>query len=162
MLQSGLKAHNFIARQIFKASGHFRFARIRKMTQVSIMTIIYRTRKLVKPGDLNPRNTLFGGRLLEWIDEECAVYAACQIDSQNLVTKYMSALNFRAPAFKGDVVEIGVTTKSVGYSSITVECHVRVKHTKEEIISVDEIVFVNVDDKGRPLKHGKHTKQDSD
>jgi len=51
----------------------------------------YRTRKVVKPGDLNSRNTLFGGRLLEWINEECGVYAACQMETQTLVTKSMSA-----------------------------------------------------------------------
>ena len=122
------------------------------------MTVLYRTRKVVKPGDLNSRNTLFGGRLLEWIDEECGVYAACQMDTKFLVTKSMSALNFLAPAVQGDVVEIGVGTVSVGHSTITVECHVRVKHTEQEIVSIDEIVFVNVDDTGRPVRHGKYGK----
>ncbi len=28
------------------------------------------SRKLIKPGDLNANNTLFGGQLLKWIDEE--------------------------------------------------------------------------------------------
>jgi len=117
----------------------------------------FRTRKVVKPGDLNSRNTLFGGRLLEWIDEECGVYAACQMETQTLVTKSMSALNFLAPAVQGDVVEIGVETVNVGRSTITVECHVRIKHTKQEIVSIDEIVFVNVDDNGRPVRHGKYS-----
>jgi len=120
------------------------------------MKLKYRTRKVVKPGDLNSRNTLFGGRLLEWIDEECGVYAACQMKTQTLVTKSMSALNFVAPSVQGDVVEIGVKTVSVGHSTITVCCHVRIKQTKQEIVSIDEIVFVNVDDKGRPLRHGKY------
>ena len=30
----------------------------------------YNTRKWIKPEDLNPNHTLFGGRLLQWIDEE--------------------------------------------------------------------------------------------
>ncbi len=119
------------------------------------MALTYRTRKVVKPGDLNSRNTLFGGRLLEWIDEECGVYAACQMETQTLVTKSMSALNFLAPALQGDVVEIGVETVAVGHSTITVECHVRIKRTKQEIVSIDEIVFVNVDDNGRPVRHRK-------
>jgi len=120
------------------------------------MPLTFRTRKVVKPGDLNSRNTLFGGRLLEWIDEECGVYAACQMETQTLVTKSMSALNFLAPAVQGDVVEIGVDTVDVGRSTITVECHVRIKRTQQEIVSIDEIVFVNVDDNGRPTRHGKH------
>jgi acyl-CoA hydrolase len=38
----------------------------------------YRTRKIVKYEDLNPRGTLFGGQLLKWIDEESAIYAICR------------------------------------------------------------------------------------
>ncbi len=30
----------------------------------------FRTRKLIKPEDLNARGTLFGGQMLKWIDEE--------------------------------------------------------------------------------------------
>ena len=32
------------------------------------------TRHWVKPQDLNPNGTLFGGRILEWIDEEIGMY----------------------------------------------------------------------------------------
>jgi len=53
----------------------------------------YRTRKLVKPEDLNPRKTLFGGRVLQWIDEEAAIFAICQLGSSNIVTKAMSEIN---------------------------------------------------------------------
>ncbi|WP_170144929.1 acyl-CoA thioesterase [Litorimonas taeanensis] len=118
--------------------------------------MIFRTRKVVKPGDLNSRNTLFGGRLLEWIDEECGVYAACQMNTETLVTKSMTAINFLAPARQGDVVEIGVETVAVGHCTISVSCHVRTKKNQQEIISIDEIVFVNVDDEGRPIRHGKY------
>ena len=120
------------------------------------MSLQYRTRKVVKPADLNSRNTLFGGRLLEWIDEECGVYAACQMGTQTLVTKSMSATNFLAPAVQGDVVEIGVETVGVSHTTITVECHVRIKQTHQEIVSIDQIVFVNVDDDGRPVRHGRY------
>lgn len=118
------------------------------------MSLKYRTRKVVKPGDLNSRNTLFGGRLLEWIDEECGVYAACQMSTRTLVTKYMSELNFLTAAYQGDVVEIGVDTVDVTRTTIAVTCHVRNKETKEEIVSIDKIVFVNVDENGRPMRHG--------
>ena len=37
--------------------------------------ISFRTRKWVKPEDLNANGTLFGGSLLRWIDEEAAIYA---------------------------------------------------------------------------------------
>ena len=36
----------------------------------------FRTRKLIKPEDLNAGGTLFGGQLLKWIYEEAAFYFA--------------------------------------------------------------------------------------
>ncbi len=36
------------------------------------------TRKLVQPQDLNVRGTLFGGRLLAWVDEEAAIFAGVE------------------------------------------------------------------------------------
>ncbi len=115
----------------------------------------YRTRKLVKPGDLNPRNTLFGGRLMEWVDEEAAIYATCQLDTQNIVTKYIGEVDFKSPARQGDIVEIGVETVHVGQTSITVRCVVRNKTTKLPICQIDKIVFVHVDEHGRAAAHSK-------
>ena len=115
--------------------------------------MIFRTRKLVKPEDLNGRDTLFGGRLLAWIDEECAIYCACQMRTHNVVTKYISEMNFVAPAYKGDVIEIGVETVQAGRTSLTLCCEVRDKETQRKIISVDRLVFVAVDREGRPTPY---------
>ena len=68
----------------------------------------YNTRKWVKPEDLNPNNSLFGGRLLEWIDEEAALYAIMQLENPRVVTKSMSEIDFVSSAKKGDIVEIGI------------------------------------------------------
>lgn len=114
----------------------------------------YRTRKLVKPEDLNPRQMLFGGRLLSWIDEECSIYAACQLQTSSIVTKYMSEINFLRPARCGEVIEFGVETADVGTTSITVRCEVRQKTSKETIITVERVVFVNLDAEGKPAVHG--------
>lgn len=115
--------------------------------------LIFRSRKLVKPEDLNSRNVLFGGRLMAWIDEECAIYSACQMGTPMVVTKYISELNFQAPAYQGDVVEIGVGTVKVGRSSLTVRCEVRSKMTGRVIVSVDRIVFVAISVDGKAMRH---------
>ena len=117
------------------------------------MTMVFRTRKLVKPEDLNGRDTLFGGRLLAWIDEECAIYCTCQMGTHDIVTKFISEMNFVAPAYKGDVIEIGVETILVGNTSITLRCEVRDKETRRRIVSVDRLVFVAVDRESRPTPH---------
>jgi len=111
------------------------------------------TRKLVKPEDLNANNTLFGGRLLEWVDEEAAIYAALETRHRKVVTKSISAINFIAPARQGDVVEIGVALKKVGKTSISLEVKVRDLTTQKAIVDIEEMVFVCVDEEGRPVKH---------
>jgi acyl-CoA thioesterase YciA len=116
----------------------------------------YRTRKLVKPEDLNPRKTLFGGRVLQWIDEEAAIFAICQLGSSNIVTKAMSEINFVSTAVVGDVIEFGMDLVCVGNTSITLTCDVRNKITKQSIIKIDKIVFVLLDENGRPTPHGKN------
>ncbi len=114
------------------------------------------SRRLVMPEDLNYANSLFGGRALEWIDEEAAIYAICQLETRSLVTKHIGEISFEAPALQGDVVEFGLVTKSVGRTSITVTCLVRNKATKKTICLADDIVFVHVDPNTRqPVPHGK-------
>ncbi|MFK7908180.1 MAG: acyl-CoA thioesterase [Chitinophagales bacterium] len=113
------------------------------------------TRKLIKPGDLNARNTLFGGALLRWIDEEAGIYAMTKLDSKNVVTKYMSEINFISSGRQGDVVEIGLDFKKIGRTSISFSCEVRNVFTKKTIITIDNIVFVRVDEEGIATPHGK-------
>lgn len=114
------------------------------------------SRRLVMPGDLNYAEALFGGRALQWIDEEAAIYAICQLDTNFLVTKHIGEISFEAPAHKGDVVEFGLATKKVGRTSITVTCLVRNKATKKTICLADDIVFVCIDPDSRlPTPHGK-------
>ena len=114
----------------------------------------YRTRKLVKPEDLNTRRTLFGGRVLQWIDEEAAIYAMCQLGSPSIVTKAMSEINFVSTAVLGDIIEFGMELVKVGTTSITLACDVRNKITKQSIIKIDKIVFVLLDENGNPKPHG--------
>ena len=116
--------------------------------------MIYRTRKLIKPGDLNPRGTLFGGQLLKWIDEEAAIFCMCQLFTKSIVTKMMSEVNFISSAKLGDIVEIGCELVQFGTTSITIACEVRNKDTKQTIIRIDKIVFVAVDANGKPTPHG--------
>lgn len=113
------------------------------------------TRKLIKPGDLNANNTLFGGQLLKWIDEEAGIYAMTKIDTTRVVTKFMSEINFVSSAKQADVIEIGLEFLSIGRTSITFRCEVRNLFSKKVIISIEKIVFVSVDGNLKSLPHGK-------
>ena len=110
--------------------------------------------KIVKPQDLNPGGTLFGGTLLGWIDEDAAIFVIGKLGSKRIVTKYMSEINFVNSAKNGDIVEIGFEVVKYGTTSITIRCLVRNKMTMQEIIRIDKLVFVHVDGNGRPYPHG--------
>ncbi len=115
----------------------------------------FHTRKWVKPEDLNPNGTLFGGRLLEWIDEEAALYTIVQLENRHIVTKFMSEINFINAPVQGDIIEMGIEATSFGRSSITLRCEVRNKLTRQDILTIDKIVMVNLGADGKPAPHGK-------
>ena len=93
----------------------------------------FHTRKWVKPEDLNPNLSLFGGRLLSWIDEEAVIYAIVQLENKHVVTKYISEINFISAPKQGDIVELGIEATHFGKTSITMRCEVRNKLTHEPI-----------------------------
>lgn len=115
----------------------------------------FHTRKWVKPEDLNANQTLFGGKLLAWIDEEAALYSIVQLENKKVVTKYMSEINFMNTAVQGDIIEIGIEVVKFGRTSLTLNCEVRNKMTRETIITVDNIIMVNLGADGKPKEHGK-------
>jgi acyl-CoA thioesterase YciA len=114
----------------------------------------YHSRRLVKPQDLNPRGTLFGGTLLAWLDEEAAIFTKCQLGTNLVVTKLISEINFLSPAFQGDVVTIGFEVVRLGTTSITLKCVAINQDTDKEIVTIDKFVFVSVDENGVPKPHG--------
>ena len=98
------------------------------------------TRKLIKPADLNARGTLFGGQLLKWIDGEAAIFAFCQANTQNLVTKAMSEIDFVSPVGEGDIIEFGCELIEFG------------NNYKCIMNRVNKVTFVNVDRWGNVKK----------
>lgn len=115
----------------------------------------FHTRKWVKPEDLNPNGTLFGGKLLAWIDEELALYSIIQLENTKIVTKHMSEINFRSSAKQGDIIEIGISVVNFGRTSLTLKCETRNMMTRETIITIDTTTMVSLGADGKPKPHGK-------
>jgi acyl-CoA thioesterase YciA len=115
----------------------------------------FHTRKWVKPEDLNPNGSLFGGKLLAWIDEELALYSIIQLENARIVTKHMSEINFRSSARQGDIIEIGIDVVKFGNTSLVLKCEARNMMTRETIITIDNTTMVNLGDDGKPKAHGK-------
>jgi len=111
-------------------------------------------RKLVKPEDLNAADSLFGGTLMAWMDEACALYAMCQMQTRRVVTLKISEVLFKTPAQQGDILEFVCQPVRFGRTSFTIACSVTTKvvvpgETSRHIATC-ETVFVAVDEKGRP------------
>lgn len=119
--------------------------------------INFHTRKWVRPEDLNANGTLFGGSLLRWIDEEATIYAILQMGNGRVVTKLMSEINFVSSAQQGDLIEMGLCATKFGKTSLTMRAEVRNMITRSSILTIERIVFVNLDANGRPAPHGYTT-----
>jgi acyl-CoA hydrolase len=67
----------------------------------------------------------------------------------------MSEINFVSSARQGDIIELGMTATHFGRTSITLRCEVRNKITRKSILTVEKMVFVNLDENGEPAPHGR-------
>lgn len=112
-------------------------------------------RKWVKPEDLNQHGTLFGGRLLQWIDEDAAIVAITQLGTERVVTRYISEVDFVSRATQGDLLELEFSIGGFGRTSLTLSCRVENAVTGEEVLRLDRIVFVTVDEAGQAAPHGQ-------
>ena len=118
-------------------------------------------RRIVMYEDLNAAGSIFGGKLVSWIDEGTAIYASCQMNARRVVTKKISELLFNQPARLGDMLEIWCKIAHAGNTSLTIDVVVsRRTFADDPARSPDdkssgeicrcELVFVAVDEKGRP------------
>jgi acyl-CoA hydrolase len=114
--------------------------------------------RLIMPGDLNAADRLFGGRLMEWVDEIAALFCMTQLARKQIVTKKISEVIFNEAADRRDVLEFLCRVKNVGRSSITIACLVMTRQfsaqDKSKLIVACDLVFVAIDEHGRPEPHG--------
>ncbi len=111
------------------------------------------TRRLVMYSDLNAAGRLFGGRLMEWLDEATAMVAMRIMQSRSIVTKKFGEVTFDAPGMLGDEVEIWCRIAKEGRTSLTLDCEVRVRSVtgdKTRRICTSTVVYVALDGDGRP------------
>lgn len=109
---------------------------------------------IVKHPQLNATTNLYGGRLLDWIDESTAIFASTYMGSDSIVTARFGGLSFSVPVELGKVVTIWAKAIKEGKSSLTVEAVAtkRSMGSQREIeVAKTELVFVSLDIYGKPL-----------
>ena len=105
------------------------------------------------PRDTNAHGTIFGGALLAYLDQAGAIATRSYCDL--VVTVKMTEVVFLEPVYVGDVVSFYARVLRIGRTSITVSVVVeaerwRAPATKVKVTEA-EIVYVNVDEKRRPV-----------
>lgn len=107
------------------------------------------THRLVLPADLNQYGSLFGGRLLAWVDEACWIAASLDYPHLHFVTVAMDTVEFRHGVREGTILRISCQRTREGKTSVTYRVEVSdVKAHPGPIFSTG-ITFVSVDDEGR-------------
>lgn len=108
---------------------------------------------LILPPDTNQHKTIFGGRVLAFIDEIAAI--SSMKHAQGLVvTASIDSVDFLSSAKVGDVLELEAVVSSTGRSSM--EVYVRVTSmnliTGEEKLTTESFVtMVAIDENGKPV-----------
>jgi acyl-CoA hydrolase len=110
-------------------------------------------RFLAEPSTVNFGGKVHGGTVMKWIDE--AGYAcATSWAKRYCVTVYVGSIRFLRPIMIGDLVEVQARLAYTGTTSMNIAVEVRSGDMKNGEMQKNTeclIVFVSVDDEGRPM-----------
>jgi acyl-CoA hydrolase len=106
---------------------------------------------LLMSSDLNGAGRLFGGRLLQWIDETAGIVAR-RYSGHNIITACIDNLQFKAGAYLNDVVVIIGRVTYTGNTSmeVRVDSYVEDIDGKRRPINRAYVVMVAMDSEDHP------------
>jgi acyl-CoA hydrolase len=108
--------------------------------------------RLVLPEDTNTFNALYGGRLLEWIDNVASIVAS-KHSRERTVTGSIDSLFFLSPIRLGDIVRMEGRINYVTTSTMEIEVDVL---SEESLTGIKKfttkafLTYVAVDEDGKP------------
>ncbi|MBQ8349474.1 MAG: acyl-CoA thioesterase [Ruminococcus sp.] len=111
------------------------------------------TTKLLQYKEINGQNRLFGGRLMEWIDEIAALTAMRHCGGL-VTTCAVDNLRFKYGAYINEVIVLIGKVTYVGNTSMEVRVDTYVENIKTGIrraINHAYLICVHVDDNGKPI-----------
>ena len=118
---------------------------------------------LVRPNHLNGAGRLFGGILMQWIDEVAGIVAK-RHSMCNVTTASVDNLTFLNGAYNGDMVVIKGKMTWVGSSSmeVCVDTYVENRLGDRERINNAHFMMVALDENDRPVRVPRLTLQTED
>jgi len=111
------------------------------------------TVNIVFPQDTNPNGTIFGGKVMQWVDQVAAM-AAQRHCRRVVVTASIDALEFKAPIYVGEYAVLRAVVNRAWKSSIEVEVVVEAEHplTGERRRTAEAfLTFVGLDEHNHPV-----------
>ncbi|GER66728.1 putative acyl-CoA thioester hydrolase YkhA [Weizmannia acidilactici] len=106
----------------------------------------------VFPPDTNHLGTLFGGKLMAYIDDTASI-AAAKLARCTVVTASTDSVDFIAPIRVGNVVTVEAIVTWTGRTSMEVFVKVSAEDLKTEetsIAAISFLTFVALDENGKP------------
>ena len=120
------------------------------------------TTYICKKGDIGVHDNMFGGLLLGLIDDAAASYTSQICDTQRIVTLKIDELLFKRAVKVGNILKVYGEVVSFGNTSVTLYIEVR-KHNvytgEQDIVTQTKIVFVRIDEDGRPIPIHHYVKE---
>lgn len=107
---------------------------------------------LIQPSDLNGGNRLFGGALLNWIDEVAAIVAMRHAGVKTVTTASIDHLEFKSGAYLNDLIVLIGYVIYTGTTSIEVRVDTYVESTDgmRRVINRANIILVALDEHDTP------------
>lgn len=119
------------------------------------------TTYICKKGDIGVHDNMFGGTIMSLIDDAAASYTAQICDTQRVVTLKIDELVFKKPVKIGSILKLYGEVVTFGNTSVTIYIEVR-KHNvytgAQETVTHTKIIFVRIDDEGKPLPIHQYVK----
>ncbi len=110
--------------------------------------------EIVMPNDTNNLNTLFGGKLMYWMDMAAAICAHKHTNNV-VVTASVDNITFKAPINKGDIVTLNAFITRVFNTSMEIFIEVTAQNSnnnKKIESNTAFFTFVALNKKGKPVK----------
>ena len=107
---------------------------------------------LIMPPHLNGGGRVFGGMLLQWIDEVAGVVAKRHSGCKNVTTAAIDNLQFKAGIYDGDLVVLIGRVTYTGRTSmeVRVDTFVEGLDGEKHLVNTAYLVLVALDDQGQP------------
>lgn len=108
--------------------------------------------RLILPPDTNHHGSIFGGKILAYIDEIAAI-ACMKHANKEVVTASFDSVDFVSPAYAGDLLELEAIVTATGRSSMEVYVRVtsqNIKTGERKLTTESYVTMVAIGEDGKP------------